>query len=80
MDRELSRKHGAILYFRPQGRKTGVFVLADLESTVSESVSWCCLKMIEEWMQSYLLLLQLKCLHLFLLQRCISSIIDTSND
>lgn len=35
MDRELSRKHGAILYFRPQGRKNGVFVLADLESTVS---------------------------------------------
>ncbi|KAL7485806.1 hypothetical protein ACHAW6_011401 [Cyclotella cf. meneghiniana] len=33
MDRELSRKHGAILYFRPQGRKNGVFVLADLEST-----------------------------------------------
>ena len=35
MDRELSRKHGAILYFRPQGRKNGVFILADLESTVS---------------------------------------------
>lgn len=35
MDRELSRKHGVILYVRPQGRKNGVFVLADLESTVS---------------------------------------------
>ena len=35
MDRELSRKHGCILYVRPQGRKSGVFVLADLESTVS---------------------------------------------
>jgi hypothetical protein len=35
MDRELSRKHGAILYYRPQGKKIGVFVLADLESTVS---------------------------------------------
>mmetsp|Transcript_26010 Transcript_26010/g.58332 ORF Transcript_26010/g.58332 Transcript_26010/m.58332 type:complete len:661 (+) Transcript_26010:479-2461(+) len=33
MDRELSRKHGVILYVRPQGRKSGVFVLADLEST-----------------------------------------------
>ncbi|KAL3763809.1 hypothetical protein ACHAW5_002313 [Stephanodiscus triporus] len=33
MDRELSRKHGVILYVRPQGRKNGVFVLADLEST-----------------------------------------------
>ncbi|KAL3803251.1 hypothetical protein ACHAWO_005608 [Cyclotella atomus] len=33
MDRELSRKHGAILYYRPQGKKIGVFVLADLEST-----------------------------------------------
>ncbi|KAL7540783.1 hypothetical protein ACHAXR_010383 [Thalassiosira sp. AJA248-18] len=33
MDRELSRKHGVILYVRPQGRKTGAFVLADLEST-----------------------------------------------
>ena len=40
MDRELSRKHGAILYFRPQGRKTGVFVLADLESTVSSLFVW----------------------------------------
>lgn len=38
MDRELSRKHGAILYVRPQGRKAGVFVLADLESTVSVNV------------------------------------------
>lgn len=36
MDRELSRKHGVILYVRPQGRKNGVFVLADLESTVSK--------------------------------------------
>lgn len=39
MDRELSRKHGVILYLRPSssvgGRKNGVFVLADLESTVS---------------------------------------------
>lgn len=34
MDRELSRKHGVILYVRPQSRKHGVFVLADLESTV----------------------------------------------
>jgi len=33
MDRELSRKHGVILYVRPQSRKHGVFVLADLEST-----------------------------------------------
>jgi len=33
MDRELSRKHGVILYVRPPGRKNGVFVLADLEST-----------------------------------------------
>ncbi|KAL7508465.1 hypothetical protein ACHAXN_005535 [Cyclotella atomus] len=33
MDRELSRKHGAILYYRPQGKKIRVFVLADLEST-----------------------------------------------
>ena len=39
MDRELSRKHGCILYVRPQGRKSGVFVLADLESTVS----YCCI-------------------------------------
>ncbi|KAL7469530.1 hypothetical protein ACHAXS_009795 [Conticribra weissflogii] len=33
MDRELSRKHGAILYIKTPGRKTGAFVLADLEST-----------------------------------------------
>ena len=39
MDRELSRKHGVILYVRPQGRKSGVFVLADLESTVSGKIS-----------------------------------------
>ena len=38
MDRELSRKHGVILYVRPQGRKNGVFVLADLESTVSRFI------------------------------------------
>lgn len=36
MDRELSRKHGVILYVRTQGRKNGQFVLADLESTVSK--------------------------------------------
>ena len=35
MDRELSRKHGAILYIRQPGKARGVFVLADLESTVS---------------------------------------------
>lgn len=35
MDRELSRKHGAILYIRQPGKPRGVFVLADLESTVS---------------------------------------------
>lgn len=35
MDRELSRKHGAILYVRQPGKPRGVFVLADLESTVS---------------------------------------------
>lgn len=35
MDRELSRKHGAILYVRQPGKARGVFVLADLESTVS---------------------------------------------
>ncbi len=39
MDRELSRKHGVILYIRPAGRKNGVFVLADLESTVSRNPS-----------------------------------------
>jgi len=33
MDRELSRKHGAILYVKSPGRKNGNFVLADLEST-----------------------------------------------
>jgi len=33
MDRELSRKHGAILYIRQPGKPRGVFVLADLEST-----------------------------------------------
>ncbi|KAL7499639.1 hypothetical protein ACHAWT_010336 [Skeletonema menzelii] len=33
MDRELSRKHGAILYIRQPGKARGVFVLADLEST-----------------------------------------------
>ena len=43
MDRELSRKHGVILYVRPQGRKSGVFVLADLESTVSWKIyRQCC--------------------------------------
>lgn len=36
MDRELSRKHGAILYVKSPGRKNGNFVLADLESTVSQ--------------------------------------------
>jgi hypothetical protein len=40
MDRELSRKHGAILYIptgiaNSKGGKRGIFVLADLESTVS---------------------------------------------
>jgi len=33
MDRELSRKHGAILYVRQPGKPRGNFVLADLEST-----------------------------------------------
>jgi len=42
MDRELSRKHGVILYLRPPGRKNGVFVLADLESTVSRWVYLVC--------------------------------------
>ena len=40
MDRELSRKHGAIVYVKPPGRKTGAFVLVDLESTVSFSEQW----------------------------------------
>jgi len=37
MDRELSRRHGAILYLPQKNRKggTGTFVLVDLESTVS---------------------------------------------
>lgn len=34
MDRELSRRHGAILYLK-KGRGKGAFVLVDLESTVS---------------------------------------------
>lgn len=49
MDRELSRKHGAILYIRPQGRKTGVFVLADLESTVSGYTLYFCFRDCIEW-------------------------------
>ena len=39
MDRELSRKHGAIVYLptgpNSKNKRGGVFVLADLESTVS---------------------------------------------
>lgn len=41
MDRELSRRHGAILYIptpnnrRGKGKSNGVFILTDLESTVS---------------------------------------------
>ncbi len=39
MDRELSRKHGAIVYFRKtRGSSAGTFVLVDLESTVSYSM------------------------------------------
>jgi serine/threonine protein phosphatase PrpC len=42
MDRELSRKHGAVLYVPSRtagrGRGSGVFILVDLESTVSLSL------------------------------------------
>jgi len=43
MDRELSRKHGAIVYVPTGGpnsknKRGGVFVLADLESTVSQNI------------------------------------------
>ena len=39
MDRELSRKHGAIVYVRKARGSTGSFVLVDLESTVSYLLS-----------------------------------------
>lgn len=41
MDRELSRKHGAILFLKPSNGSSrgGAFVLADLESTVSFTIS-----------------------------------------
>lgn len=46
MDRELSRRHGAILYVpspnsrnsRGKGKSNGIFILTDLESTVSDPV------------------------------------------
>jgi hypothetical protein len=43
MDRELSRRHGAILYVtspnnkKGKGKAGGVFILTDLESTVSKA-------------------------------------------
>ena len=46
MDRELSRRHGAVLYVpnRKGGRgkaSSGVFILVDLESTVSLRIASC---------------------------------------
>ena len=41
MDRELSRKHGAIIYIKNSKKAGGSFVLTDLESTVSEARARC---------------------------------------